>query len=129
MMETNNKRQSLRLKEIQELEKNGELYSQKRDYHLSYKAYARAASKAKELGLERIYADYMIKAGDAAWEEGGWIYIQTAADCYAYAGDRKRVDRLLERMHYKEEDITGGSWMGMARTLADINRRIYGNDR
>lgn len=119
------KQLSTRLKEIQELEKKADLHSENKDYHLAYRAYMQVASKAERFGLARMYANYLIKAGNAAREEGGWLFLQNATDCYARAGEREKVEDLLRELKYQEEDISGGSWMGMARTLADINQGRY----
>lgn len=113
------------LEELIKLDESGRKHFEDKSYRLAYIAYRQASAFAKRFGLIKMYVDYLIKAGDMAREEGGWLFLQEAAHCYALAGDRQRVDGLLKELKYREEDITSGSWMGMERTLADINNRRY----
>jgi len=97
----------------------------RRDYSSAHRHFYSAYRMADKNGLARIAGECLVRAGDAACEDGGWLNYQKAGYCYALAGDREKLEGLLKELKYSEEDITGGSWMGMARTLADMNKERY----
>jgi hypothetical protein len=111
--------------EIRSLESLGKKYFEEREYAKAHDAYSGAAIKARNSGFMRVYANYMILAGNAAYEQGGWLNYQRAADCYASVGERGLLEKMLKELKYREEDISGGSWMGMARDMAKINESRY----
>lgn len=116
---------SQRLSEIKGLEEKAGEHIKNRDYWKAYEDYYRAAVKARDFGLIRMYHNYMVLAGNAVYEEGGWLNYQRAADCYAAVGESELIEKMLKELNYNEEDITPGTWMGMARALAEINRKRY----
>jgi len=115
--------------EIKSLDALGKKYIENKDYFKAYEAYSKAAIKARDLGLSRMHLDYLVLAGNAVYKEGGWLNYQKAADCYATVGEKGLLEKMFKELHYSEEDITPGSWMGMARDLVNINKGRYGSWR
>lgn len=92
-------------------------------YDLAYHCFRSIAETFSKKRLEFLARQYWVLAGDAIYQEGGWLDYQRAADCYALAGEKGLLKNIFQELHYSREDITPSSWMGMAKCLADINCR------
>ena len=105
--------------------KLGDKYFANKDYSLAHNHFYSASKIAEKNGLVRIAKECLVNGGNSKYEEGGWINYQKAADCYASVGEKGLLEKMFSELKYNEEDITPGSWMGMARSLANKNARRY----
>ncbi len=105
--------------------KLGEKYLANKDYSLAHDHFYYASKIAERNGLVKIEKECLVSAGNAKYEEGGWLNYQRAAHCYGSVGERGLLEKMCKELKFKEEDITPGSWMGMARFLANRNSGRY----